>query len=1027
MNLIKNNPITSRDIDVAEMIFGKDIGTIKGKSKRVKRMHVPEDYIAIPPELINAQKNVTLCLDGMFVNGMPFLTTVSRRIIYRTAQQLLARNSTSLLQGIKNVVKVYQEAGFVVARIHADNEFKPLLDEIKNEIDSKLYVANPGEHVPEAENNNKVQKERIRTCFHRLPYKTMPSLMLEMMVMKSAAQLNYFAPKDGVSREYTPRMILHQRGLEYAKHCAIPFGTYVIAYQDNDPKNTVKSRGLDSIYLRPSAESEGGHEVMSLETGRLVTRGIVHKQPFTPQVIEAVHQLARKEGMPEGLKVVTKAGVILYDSALTAGVDYDPNQTNYEEQDDDYSEEVEEEDDDQLDEEEYDVVDAVELEELEAEAKADWDVQDIQEEEVDPQDDDEDSSESESESESEDEDEVDEENEEQLPPTRTRKAPDKFGEWTFFGTNNVEYQEYDESEARIIAMCMAHYNDIARNPNHKSHSFIQTYSLQKGLKKFGERGRDAAMGEISQLHDRIVFWPRHKKDLTPEELEKIMESLIFLAEKRDGRVKARTCANGSVQRDYISKEESASPTVSTEAVLLTGVVDAKEGRDVMISVIPNAFVQTGAEKPSSGECIMMKIQGPMVDMLCELDPMLYKPYVIYENGKKTLYVEVLKALYGMMQASLWFYKKFCKDLQQEGYKMNPYDPCVANKMINGKQHTVTWHVDDLKSSHVDTKINDDFHQWLEKMYGDPKIGKVKSSRGKIHDYLAMTLDYTTPGVLKVDMTDYVKGIVNEFPYPLQDQKYPWTAGLYTVNEDSPKLSQEKKELFHTFVAKVLFVSKRSRADINPAIAYLTTRVRDPTEEDWKKLVKMLGFLKRTQDDIPHLKADSLNIIKWSLDASFAVHPDMRSHTGAIMSLGSGAIQSISTKQKINTRSSTEAELVSFDDIINKVMWTKLFMEAQGYYIERNMVYRDNQSAMKLELNGKASSSKRTRHFNIGKASSSKRTRHFNIKYFYVTNLIKRGDIQTQFCSTEDMTADYNTKPLLGEKFHRFRSEIMGWN
>ena len=127
-------------------------------------------------------------------------------------------------------------------------------------------------------------------------------------------------------------------------------------------------------------------------------------------------------------------------------------------------------------------------------------------------------------------------------------------------------------------------------------------------------------------------------------------------------------------------------------------------------------------------------------------------------------------------------------------------------------------------------------------------------------------------------------------------------------------------------------------------------------------------------------------------------------------MGRGAIQSISTKQKINTRSSTEAELVSFDDIVSKVLWTKLFLEAQGYPIEQNLVYRDNQSAMKLELNGKA--------------SSGKRTRHFNIKYFFVTDLIHRKELSIEYCPTDAMLADYMTKPLMGEKFELFRNEIM---
>ena len=139
---------------------------------------------------------------------------------------------------------------------------------------------------------------------------------------------------------------------------------------------------------------------------------------------------------------------------------------------------------------------------------------------------------------------------------------------------------------------------------------------------------------------------------------------------------------------------------------------------------------------------------------------------------------------------------------------------------------------------------------------------------------------------------------------------------------------------------------------------------------------MVKFLEQTQNDCLILRSDKTNVIKWSLDAAFAVHPDMKSHTGAVMTLGKGSIQSASTKQKVNTRSSTEAELVSVDDIISKIMWTTRFLEEQGYDVRDTIIYRDNMSSIKLENNGKA--------------SSGKRTRHMDIKFFYITDMIERG-------------------------------------
>ena len=488
---------------------------------------------------------------------------------------------------------------------------------------------------------------------------------------------------------------------------------------------------------------------------------------------------------------------------------------------------------------------------------------------------------------------------------------------------------------------------------------------------------------------------------------------MFLVEKRDGRIKGRGCANGSTQKAKAGPGESASPTCMTESVMITATIDAHEKRDVMVSDVPNAFVQTRIPRrlKKRGNRIVMKIRGPMVDLFLEIDPDFYSPFVVHDNkGNKILYVVMDKALYGMIQSSLLYYNKFVSDIKTIGFKLNPYDPCVANRMVNGKQHTIVWHVDDIKSSHVDPKVNDQFHEWLQKTYGD--VAEVKSKRGKVHDYLGMILDYSIEGKVGIDMKYYVEDLWKDFDKaePITNSQYPWDTNLFKVDETSPKLPRDKADEFVTFVYKALFLSKRARQDISPAIAFLTTRVKAPTEEDWAKLKKMMRFLKSTVDDVLYLEADNMRIFKWHLDAAFAVHNDFKSHTGATMTMGKGVIQSVSTKQKINTKSSTESELVSFDDIVSRCMWSKLFYEAQGYGLNENLVYRDNQSTMKLELNGKA--------------SSGKRTRHFNIKYFFITDLIHRGEVQTRYCPTDYMIADYMTKPLLGRKFHQFRQAIM---
>jgi hypothetical protein len=463
---------------------------------------------------------------------------------------------------------------------------------------------------------------------------------------------------------------------------------------------------------------------------------------------------------------------------------------------------------------------------------------------------------------------------------------------------------YSLEITRVIAVTMCHLSTKIKNLNdQEAFQFIQTYSLKSGLRKFGERGETAATSEKRQLHKRAVFEPIRVDDMTQVEKKRAMESLIFLVEKRDGRVKARNCANGSTQRAYMERDDAASPTAMTESILITATINAKQKRDVMTTDIPNAFVQTDVDEKNQvkGEHIIMKIRRPLVDMLLEIATEVYEGYSTYKGKTKVLYVKMLKAIYGMLQSSLLYYKKFFSDIDSIGFEVNPYDPCVANHIVNGKQHTVSWHVDDLKSSHVNNKVNNQFLQWLEKMYVSDDIEHVKAIHGNRHDYLAMILNFSIPGILQVNMTPYVKSMIEEFPDKLSGKtKTPWNENLFKVDSNSKHLETKQAKVFHTFVMKGMFLCKRGCQDIQPAVAFMVTRVTEPNEGDWKKLVKMMKYLKATKDDVPYISADDTGTIQWHVDAAFTIHKDIKSHTGATLTLGSGTICSISTKQKVNT-------------------------------------------------------------------------------------------------------------------------------
>jgi hypothetical protein len=119
------------------------------------------------------------------------------------------------------------------------------------------------------------------------------------------------------------------------------------------------------------------------------------------------------------------------------------------------------------------------------------------------------------------------------------------------------------------------------------------------------------------------------------------------------------------------------------------------------------------------------------------------------------------------------------------------------------------------------KINDEFLEWLKKTYGNSKTGQVKAKRGKLHDYLGVKLDYSTPGEVKVEMIDYIKSMIKDFPEEIGNKvmNTPWSEGLFKISGKGKNLTPELQGIFHTIVAKGLFVTKRARQDIQSGIAF----------------------------------------------------------------------------------------------------------------------------------------------------------------------------------------------------------------
>ena len=368
--------------------------------------------------------------------------------------------------------------------------------------------------------------------YHRFPYSHLPRILVKYLVMESTKKLNFFPNKNGVSKYFSPRMIMHHENLDYERHCKYQIGEYVQAHDEPPQTNTNAARSLDCIYLRPMDNAQGGHELLHLQTNKVVKRRQLTKIPITPSIINQVHALAVLDGMPEGLKIKNRTNNIIFDSAWIAGVDYDEEEFN----DDDY--EDEEEGDIQEEEEMYDEMDENELADIlqqphgpgipqetqATQANASEDPQEqeheivfaeaahadenVQEEELFEDYEDEEYEPDDEEDISLDADDDDGENEDNKGVRRTGRVRVPPQSWQHLHARKEQTEEYSSESAQIIAMTMLHYNTaMVGMDDLQTCSFLQTYSLKQGIKKFGKRGVDAAHKEMRQLHDRVVFEP----------------------------------------------------------------------------------------------------------------------------------------------------------------------------------------------------------------------------------------------------------------------------------------------------------------------------------------------------------------------------------------------------------------------------------------------------------------------------------------------------------------------------------------
>jgi hypothetical protein len=673
-NMIKNCPVTSTDVANANTIFGPDLATLKGKTFRITPPPVAMDYVQIPKDIMSLNRNVTLAIEIMFVNGLPLLVSISRKIKFTTVEYLIGRKQHHLVNSIRKIINLYKQRGFTIETALMDREFECLrgdLPEINLNTTAASKRARSG-----CRTTNTSAKRTVRAIRSTLPFKAIPGRIVIELVYYAAFWLNAFPPSSGVYAFYSPRTIMTGMVLEFAKHCKLPFGVYAEAHEEYPKTNTMAPRTRGVVCLGPTGNFQGSYKIMCHQTGRKLTRKQFQELPMPESIIKRIEAIAEKEKQETNLVFSDRNEEPLHDDDavnddVTAGVenddDDDDDNTSHNNNppgimlgelvgnEDEASEGeitgtestgVPAESTGVLTEEQEPIGNestGVPVESTNTTGVQDYESPGVPsgEDRIEAPNETADDATGERENTDEEPDAASDVSNEDEDDVEPNVAPCNPETWTpsiqrVHGLRPRKARQYSHIHATIM------------------HHAMTQYSLKKGLKKFKEVGEEAVSKELLQLHTTDTFKRQNAEELSTNQKKGALESLMFLKEKRDGTAKGRTCADGRKQRETVEPGAATSPNVSLESVLITSTIEAYEGRDVAVVDIPGAYLRSYMD-----EEVIMLLRGRLAELMVKTAPNIYRKYITVDaKNQSMLYVKIQKALYGCLRSALLFFLKF---------------------------------------------------------------------------------------------------------------------------------------------------------------------------------------------------------------------------------------------------------------------------------------------------------------------------------------------------------------------------------
>ena len=480
------------------------------------------------------------------------------------------------------------------------------------------------------------------------------------------------------------------------------------------------------------------------------------------------------------------------------------------------------------------------------------------------------------------------------------------------------------------------------------------------------------------------------------------------ANKRKKRVKIRGRWVGGGHRQQRGEvlSERVAPTARGTTHSLLMAIAAFEGRKLRVGDIPSAYLQA-EHVPANGRPVFIVADRHTTALIIKGMPE-YKN-LVRENG--TMVLQVMKAMYGLVESAWLWYKELEKHLLSIGYHVSTNDRGLFYKraMKDGKciaLKIASVHVDDIISAaspnREGSKLEDEFWGSME-----AKWPGIKLQRGPQYKHLSWNIEQDPKtGEIRKSQRDYLIEVVNSAGIE-GEQKLPCRSNLLESNPNSPKLNDTMVNRFRSTLQKVAY-AREGRPDFDFTVCYLQSKQSSPSQQDWSDLIHLLEYIKRFPEKQVVFKPRDLQL-RGFCDASFNITSDGRSYFGYVITLGHSLVSTKGGRVKTVVRSSTEAEISAVNEIISELLWCRDVLEELGYDQNRMHIKEDNQSCITMLQ-------KEPRSFHS-------KSRHVRVKWEFFREEYAKRTVCLSYCPTEKMVADLLTKPL-GGKAHNLHSSAI---